>query len=182
MNVPVVGLAGVAQSVEVTGANSRIDARNPGFGTLFEQEDIPTIPTRRASMFDFIRMAPGISPTSPGSMTNTTVSAFGSGTNENQFLFDGTNFTCPCAGITRSEPGIDFIQEIQVQSIGASAEFGNVQGAVINVVTKQGGERFQYDASSYGQTAGMTSQPVQLPLAAPSDGGKPATNATNTAI
>ena len=171
IDVPVVlHLAGMAQSVEVTGANSRIDARNPGFGTLFGPEDIPTIPTRRASMFDFIRMAPGISPTSPGSMTNTTVSAFGSGTNENQFLFDGTNFTCPCAGITRSEPGIDFIQEIQVQSIGASAEFGNVQGAVINVVTKQGGERFQYDASYYGQTAGMTSQPVQLPLAAPLTG------------
>jgi len=29
------------------------------------------------------------------------VSAFGSGTNENQFLIDGTNFTCPCNGIAQ---------------------------------------------------------------------------------
>ena len=72
----------------------------------------------------------------------TTVSAFGSGTNENQFLFDGTNFTCPCNGVARSEPGVDFIQEVQVQSVGASAEFGNMQGAVINVVTRQGSDRF----------------------------------------
>ena len=93
-------------------------------------------------MFDFIRAAPGISPTSPGSATATTVSAFGSGTNENQFLIDGTNFTCPCNGVARAEPGVDFIQEVQVQSVGASAEFGNVQGAVINVVTRQGSERF----------------------------------------
>ena len=159
----VLKLAGFAESVVVEGAGSRIEARDPGFGTRFGPEDLDAIPTRRASMFDFIRAAPGISPTSPGSPTATTVSAFGSGTNENQFLIDGTNFTCPCNGIARAEPGIDFIQEIQVQSIGASAEYGNVQGAVINVVTRQGGERFLYDASYYGQTAGLTSQPVQLP-------------------
>jgi len=143
----VLKLAGVAESVVVEGAGSRIDARDPGFGTRFGPEDLKAIPTRRASMFDSIRAAPGVSPTSPSSGTATTVSAFGSGTNENQFLIDGTNFTCPCNGIARSEPGVDFIQEIQVQSVGASAEFGNVQGAVINVVTRQGGERFLYDAS-----------------------------------
>jgi hypothetical protein len=115
-------------------------------------------------MFDFIRAAPGLSPTSPGSPTVTTVSAFGSGTNENQFLIDGTNFTCPCNGIARSEPGTDFIHEIQIQSVGASAEYGNVQGAVINVLTRQGGERFAYDASYFGQTHRLTSQPVRLPI------------------
>src|SRR5258708_4811611 len=121
-------------------------------------------------MFDFIRAASGISPTSPSSANSitTTVSAFGSGVNENQFLIDGTNFTCPCNGVARSEPGIDFIQDVHVQSMGASAEFGNVQGAVINVVTRQGGERFLYDASYYAQTSGLTSQPVVLPLAASS--------------
>src|SRR4029077_1097979 len=107
----------------------------------FGPEDIKAIPTRRAGMFDWIRAAPGISPTSPSSGSVTTVSAFGSGTNENQFLIDGTNFTCPCNGIARSEPGVDFIQEVQVQSVGASVEFGNVQGAVINVVTRQGSEQ-----------------------------------------
>ena len=95
-------------------------------------------------MFDMIRAAPGVSPTSPASGVNTTVSAFGSGVNENAFLIDGTNFTCPCAGVSRAEPGVDFIQEVQVQSIGASVEHGNIQGAVFNVLTKQGGERYQY--------------------------------------
>ena len=123
--------------------------------------------SRRFSMFDFIRAAPGVSPTSPGSVTTNSVSAFGSGTNENTFLIDGTNFTCPCSGEARSEPGVDFIQEVQVQSVGASAEFGNMQGAVVNVVTRQGSDRFLYDASYYGQTAGLTSQPVQLAYPGP---------------
>ena len=163
----VLKLAGIAESIVVEGVGSRLEARNPGFGTRFGPEDIKAIPTRRASMFDWIRAAPGISPTSPSSRAATTVSAFGSGTNENQFLIDGTNFTCPCNGIARAEPGVDFIQEVQVQSTGASAEFGNVQGAVINVVTKQGSARLLYDASYYSQTAGLTSQPIRRPLGGP---------------
>jgi Carboxypeptidase regulatory-like domain len=157
-------LAGLADSVVVEGAGSRIEARDPGFATRFGLEDLKAIPTRRSSMFDFIRAVPGVSPTSPGSATTTTVSAFGSGTNENQFLIDGTNFTCPCNGVARAEPGVDFIQEVQVHSVGASAEFGSVQGAVINVVTRQGSERFLYDASYWGQTAGLTSQPIRRPV------------------
>ena len=166
----VLRLAGVEESIAVQGAGSRIEARDHGLGTRFGADDLNAIPTRRASMFDFIRAAPGISATSPSSGTATTVSAFGSGTNENQFLIDGTNFTCPCNGIARAEPGIDFIQEVHVQSVGASAEYGNVQGAVINVVTRQGSARFLYDASYYGQMASLTSQPVTLALTAPATG------------
>ncbi|MEP6915059.1 MAG: hypothetical protein ABJC89_05410 [Acidobacteriota bacterium] len=118
-------------------------------------------------MFDFIRAAPGVSPTSPGSVSTNSVSVFGSGTNENTFLIDGTNFTCPCSGEARSEPGVDFIQEVHVQSVGASAEFGNMQGAVINVITRQGSDRFLHDTSYYGQTADLTSQPVQLAYPGP---------------
>jgi hypothetical protein len=165
----VLTLAGLAESVAVEGAGSRIEARDSGFVTRFGPGDLKAIPTRRVSMFDFIRAAPGVSPTSPGSATATTVSAFGSGTNENQFLIDGTNFTCPCSGVARAEPGVDFIQEVQVQSVGASAEFGSVQGAVINVVTRQGSEKFQYDGSYYGQPAGLTGQPVRRPV--PGAGG-----------
>jgi TonB-dependent receptor-like protein/carboxypeptidase family protein len=165
----VLSVAGVAESLTVEGAGSRIEARGSGFETRFGLDDLRAIPTGRFSMFDFIRAAPGVSPTSPSSGTTTSVSAtsvsaFGSGVNENQFLLDGTNFTCPCSGLARSEPGVDFIQEVQVQSVGASAEYGNLQGAVINIVTRQGSERYQYDASFYGQSAGLTSQPVVRPI------------------
>ena len=141
-----------------------MEARDTGFGVRFGSEDLRTIPTRRSSMFDFIRAAPGVSPTSPSSGTVSTVSAFGSGTNENTFLIDGTNFTCSCNGIARSEPGVDFIEQIHVQAAGASAEFGNVQGAVINVVTAQGSDRFRSSTSYYAQTSRLTSQPVRLPV------------------
>ena len=154
--------AGIVQAVAVDGSASRIDARDPGFSTRFGPDDLGAIPTRRSSMFDALRNVPGVSATSPSSGTATTISAFGSGTNENQFLIDGTNTTCPCNGVARSEPGVDFIQEIQVQAVGASAEFGNVQGAVVNVITRQGSERFLSDASYYSQPRGLASQAARL--------------------
>jgi hypothetical protein len=160
----VLRVAGIAESIVVEGTGSRIEARSSGFETRIGSEYLETIPTRRYSMFDAIRAAPGVSPTSPTSGTVNTVSAFGSGGNENLFLIDGTNFTCPCAGVSRAEPSVDVIQEMQVQSIGVSAEYGNIQGTVFNVVTKQGGNRFQYDASYYGQTSGLTSQPILRPV------------------
>jgi hypothetical protein len=160
----VLTLAGLAESVVVEGAGSRLEARGSGFGTRFGPEDISAIPTRRSSMFDFIGAAPGISATSQGTNGNSLVSAFGSAANENTFLIDGTNFTSPVNGVARAEPGIDFIQEIQIQSVGASVEYGNMQGAVVNVVTRQGGNSFLYDASYYAQPAGLTSQPVRLSI------------------
>ena len=160
----VLKLAGVAESIVVEGSGSRIEARSSGFETRFGAESLPVIPTRRYSMFDFMKAAPGVSPTSPSSGSVNTMSTFGSGGNENLFLIDGTNFTCPCAGVSRAEPSVDVIQEIQVQSVGASAEFGNIQGGVFNVITKQGSDRFLYDASYYGQPSGLTSQPVVKPV------------------
>jgi Carboxypeptidase regulatory-like domain len=159
----VLTLAGLTEAIEVEGG-SRIEARGSGFETRFGADYIKSIPGRRYSMFDFVKAAPGISPTSPSGASNS-VSAFGSGVNENAFLLDGTNFTCPCSGGAVAEPGVDVIQEVQVQSVGASAEFGNIQGAVINVVTRQGGNLFQSDASYYGQSSALTAQTIQLSCA-----------------
>ena len=161
----VLRVGGIAESVVVQGTGSRIEARSSGVESRFGAEYLRAVPTRRFSMFDSIRAAPGVSPTSPSSGTVNTVSAFGSGGNENLFLIDGTNFTCPCAGVSRAEPSVDIIQEVQVQSVGVSAEYGNIQGTVFNVVTRQGSNRFLADGSVYGQSSGLTAQPVVLPVA-----------------
>src|SRR5262245_49813089 len=75
----VLQVARIAESIVVQGTGSRLDARSSGFETRLGPEYLQTIPSRRASMFDAIRAAPGVSPTSPSSGTVTTVSAFGSG-------------------------------------------------------------------------------------------------------
>lgn len=159
----VLAVAGVAESVTVR-ADTQLNPRTTGIETRFGPDFIRTVPTRRYSMFSLINNAPGVSPTSPASGSVNTVSVFGSAVNENTFLIDGTNFTCPCQGVSRAEPIVDVIQELDVQSMGASVEFGNVQGAVFNVVTKEGGAHFAGEASYYGQSADLTAQPIVLPV------------------
>jgi hypothetical protein len=155
-------LAGVAESISVQ-AGTAVDTGRSGLGGRFDTHELNSIPVRRFSMFDFIKNAPGVSPTSASSGTDPSVSVFGSGVNESLYLLDGTNFTCPCSGGPQPQPDVDVIQEVHVDSVGASAEFGNIQGAVFNVVTKQGGNMFTPDFSYYGQTSGLTSEPIELP-------------------
>ena len=157
---PVLTLAALVDAIVVHGSGSRLDARDAGFGTRFGAEDLDAIPVRRSSYQDWVKVAPGISPTS-ASGSSVLVSAFGSGVDQNQYLLDGTSITATGNGVSRAEPGVDFIQELQIQSVGASVEYGNVQGAVVNVISKSGGNRFQYDAAYYWQTAALTSQPVR---------------------
>ena len=157
--MPILTLAALADSVVVRGSGSRLDARDSGFGTRFGADDLDAIPMRRSSYQDWVKTAPGISPTSPTG-SSVLVSAFGSGVDQNQYLLDGTSITATGNGVSRAEPGVDFIQELQIQSVGASVEYGNVQGAVVNVISKSGGDRFQYDAAYYWQAGALTSQPV----------------------
>ena len=157
---PVLTLAALADSIVVHGSGSRLDARDPGFGTRFGAEDLDAIPMRRFSYQDWVKTAPGISPTSPTG-SSVLVSALGSGVDQNQYLLDGTSITATGNGVSRAEPGVDFIQELQIQSVGASVEYGNVQGAVVNVISKSGSNRFQHDAAYHWQTASLTSQPVR---------------------
>ena len=98
-------VAGITEAVVVESAGSRLEARHPGFATRFDFDDSAGTPTRRAGMADFLRARPACRPRRRAVPTITTISAFGSGTNENQFLIDGTNSTCPCNGVARSEPG-----------------------------------------------------------------------------
>jgi hypothetical protein len=82
--VIVLTIGGVTETIDVTGG-SRIEARGSGFETRFGADYIKAIPGRRYSLFDFIKVAPGISPTSASNGTSNSVTAFGSGVNENAF-------------------------------------------------------------------------------------------------
>ena len=81
--------------------------------------------------------------------TSSRSTSFGSSTNENSYQLDGTDFTAPISGAAWPWPNTDAIEEIEILSLGASAEYGNVQGAVFNVVTRQGANKFSGDGNVY---------------------------------
>ena len=85
--------------------------------------------------------------------------------NENLYLLDGTNFTCPCSGGPQPQPDVDVIEEVHVDSPRSRRQNSAISRArVINVVTKQGGQDLEPRTFVYGQPGGLTGSPVQLPL------------------
>jgi outer membrane receptor protein involved in Fe transport len=143
----------MAEEVTVSGEAPVVDTQTNQVSTNYDKDWVRNAPVPRFSMFDLIAAAPGISASSQGS---TTLSAFGSGTDENSFQIDGTNLTAPSTGEAWPYPNTDAIDEIEVLALGAPAEYGNVTGAVFNVVTRQGTNEFHGDANFYLQTQGLT--------------------------
>jgi hypothetical protein len=159
-------LAALAESLTVTAKSPLLDTKDSGQSTHYGKEYLQNTPIRRMSMFDLIKSAPGMSAEKPGNGFPG-VSAFGSSQNENTFLVDGTDFTGTYGFTAVPWIDTDVIEEIQIVGIGASAEYGNLQGAVFNVVSRQGGNEFQFDASYYAQLDELTSKPVLLPCECP---------------
>jgi outer membrane receptor protein involved in Fe transport len=143
----------MVDEVTVTGEASVVDTQTNQVSTNYDKDWVRNAPVPRFSMFDLLAAAPGVSQSSQGS---TTMSAFGSGTDENSFQIDGTNLTAPSTGEAWPYPNTDAIEEIEVLSLGAPAEYGNLTGAVFNVVTRTGTNDFHGDLNFYLQTDGLT--------------------------
>jgi outer membrane receptor protein involved in Fe transport len=146
-------LSTMAEEVTVVGDAGVLDTQTNEVSTNYDKDWLRNAPVPRFSMFDLLAASPGVSASSQGS---TTMTAFGSGTDENSFQIDGTNLTASSTGEAWPYPNTDAIEEIEVLALGAPAEYGNVTGAVFNVVTRQGTNTFHGDANFYLQTDGLS--------------------------
>jgi hypothetical protein len=81
---------------------------------------------------------------------------YGSARDDNSYQLDGTDITDAFFGQALATPNTDAIEEIEILSLGAPAEYGSIQGAVFNIVTKQGSNTFHGDANFYYQSDGLT--------------------------
>lgn len=142
-----------AETVTVVAESPVVDSTSTQVATNYSREWIENAPVRRFTFFDLINAAPGVS---PATSTSSRSQSFGSATNENMYLLDGTDFTAPLTGAAWPWPNTDAIEEVQVLSLGAPADYGNLAGAVFNVVTRQGTNTFHGDGNFYFQHQNLT--------------------------
>ena len=143
----------LSEAITVTGEGPIVDSRSSQVGASFDEDWVRNAPAGRTSFFDLINSAPGVS---RSRTTSAMSSSLGGNTNENVYLLDGTDFTAPATGASWPWPNYDAIGEVQVITLGAPAEYGNLQGAVFNVVTRQGSNLFHGDANFYIQHQRLT--------------------------
>jgi outer membrane receptor protein involved in Fe transport len=149
----------LSEEITVTSEAPLIDLRSSEAATNFDAEFVEDLPTRR-NFWDMVALSPGISASTEYSSRQ---AAFGSGTSSNSWNVDGLNVTAPETGAAWWYINPETIEEIQVLGIGASAEFGNMTGAAINVVTKSGGNEFAGNFNAFYQSDDLTDTNVELP-------------------
>ena len=150
------------EAITVTGDAPVVNTATAQVSTSYNKEWVQNAPVRRFSYFDLINSAPGVSQTSNvGSTTSAT--SLGSSTNENSYQIDGTEIS------STPWPNTDAVEEVEVLQLGASAEYGNVQGAVFNIVTRQGGNQLHGDANIYFQNDALTGRNTEPSF----DNGRP---------
>ena len=135
-----------------------VDTTSNEVGTTFDKDWVENAPSRRYGFYDLLAQAPGTVKGGDGvAVVERRTMSFGSSFDENAFQLDGVNVTDNYFSEGFSEPNPDAIDEVEVLSLGAPAEYGNLMGAVYNIVTKQGTNQFHGDASYFFQSNGLTS-------------------------
>jgi Carboxypeptidase regulatory-like domain/TonB-dependent Receptor Plug Domain len=137
------------ETVTVTGDAPVVNATQAEVATNYNHEYVRNTPVRRNSYFDYVNSAPGVSANSNIGQ-GSAAQSLGSSTNENQYQIDGTDIS------STPWPNPDAVEEVQVVQLGASAQYGNVQGAVFNIVTRQGTNTPHGDANFYYQNDALT--------------------------
>jgi hypothetical protein len=155
------GVGKMEESVTVTGASPLVDTSRSAMTTTVATELVEATPTARFTFFDLAYMTAGVS-TARFDNSASRAAAVGANVNENQYQFDGVDITAAQTGAAWVWPSTDVVEEVQVIGLGAPAEYGNYQGAVFNVITKSGSNKFRFNANYYWQPEALTDTNAML--------------------
>ncbi len=159
---------GVITTVEVTEAAPLLDTESAGLGTDVTNEYVRDIPLYNRSFYGLVFLAGGVTETSGTGINDN----YPSGTNfvsngqrnaTAQISLDGSPLSAPEQGEGGNsnvyfQPSVEIVQEFKVQNNSFSAEFGNNGGTVVNIVLKQGSNKFHGSGWWYGQRSATDSR------------------------
>jgi len=134
-----------AEAVTVSSEAPLVDVTSSSVGTNYSLEEMQKIPTTR-NFYDLMQISPGMAKSTEE--TDRTI-AFGSDAQSNAWYNDGVETTAPETGSGWVSANPDMVQEIQIMGVGAPAEYGNMLGAAMNVVTKSGTNQFKGGVNLY---------------------------------
>lgn len=127
----VLPVAGVSDVVTVTAAAPAVDVRTAAATVKIDEDLLQRLPLMadRRTAFEVFALSPGI----------TGRSAFGGARDANALLMDGTPTTVPNSqGTNAAVLNTNWLEEVQVVALGASAEYGEFTGMGANFVVRSG--------------------------------------------
>ncbi|MFT4114874.1 carboxypeptidase regulatory-like domain-containing protein [Silvibacterium sp.] len=161
------------ESIEVSAAPPLVDTTSTQLGAVVNSRAIENLPLNQRNTYQLLQLQPGVTGVSGsdlfyGSDQAGAVSVNGGRGRSNNFSVnggDGNDLFVNSPGI---EPSPDAIDEFRVITNTFDAEYGRNSGAVINVVTKSGGNSMHGSIYGYVRNQSMDSKGY-FDLATPED-------------
>ena len=145
----------VNETVTVTSEAAPVELRSGEVSSLISEKQVTELPLNGRNYAQLALMVPGVSPVTQagaggafvtkgtGLDSGVDMSVNGNQSNSNLWTVDGVNNMDVGSNRTLLVfPSVDAIQEFRVERNSFSAEFGQAQGAVINLITKGGSNDF----------------------------------------
>jgi hypothetical protein len=149
-------VGGITETVTVSGEAAALQTETTQVGTVINAETINNTPLISRNPIALTLLAPGVTTPNPSGFNNGQRTTGGgrpyvNGNREegNNFLLDGVDNNQTSDNLTSYQPNLDAIAEFKMITNNASAEFGNFQGGIINVVIKSGTNQFHGNAFEY---------------------------------
>lgn len=142
-NVQLQVAGGVTGEVTVTSELPLIEPNASNTGRTILPEQIRTLPVNGREYLDLMQLVPGVAinrQADAGSDKSNPV--LGERSGNNNFLIDGQPNKDTVNGGPAAQFNQETIAEFQVLTTGYKAEFGQASGAIVNVITKSGGNAF----------------------------------------
>lgn len=141
------GVGGQNLEVSVTAGEQLIDRESATLGTTVDNRRVEGLPLDGRNVLDLALLQPGTLPAGGGFGSGSGIRVNGSRGVENNLTLDGgNNNEVAVGGSIGGQPRPDAVQEFRLLTSNFEAEFGRNTGAVINVVTKSGGNGFHGNA------------------------------------
>ena len=149
-------VGGITETVTVSAEAALLQTETTQVGSVIGAEAIANIPQISRNPIALTLLAPGVTTPNPTGFTNGVRTAGGgrpyvNGNREegNNFLLDGVDNNQTTDNLSSYQPNPDAIAEFNMITNNASAEFGNFQGGIVNVVIKSGTNQFHGNAFEY---------------------------------
>jgi len=140
----------VQGQVDVVGYAQLLNPTSSSTGATVTPQQIREMPTNGRNYLDLMQLVPGVvvnRQANVGSDNSTPV--LGERAGNNNFLIDGQPNKDTVSGGAASQFNQETIAEFQVLTAGFRAEFGQASGAVVNVITRSGGNAYHGLASIF---------------------------------
>src|SRR5262249_39205580 len=139
----------VSETIIVTGETQQVSTTGGDVSSLIRNKQVTELPLNGRNYAALVTMVPGVSTAGSfaargtGLDSNVDMSVNGNQSNGNMWTVDGVNNMDVGSNATLLVfPSIDAIQEFRVERNSFSAEYGQAQRAVINLITKGGSNQF----------------------------------------